>query len=70
MLFRSNVLERGFAVVKDAGGNVVVSAQAVTPGAALTLEFHDGKVAVVADGAARRKPRGSKSDEPDQGSLL
>lgn len=65
-----NVLERGFAVVKDAGGNVVVSAQAVTPGAALTLEFHDGKVAVVADGAARRKPRGSKSDEPDQGSLL
>ena len=63
-------LERGFALVRDAAGKPVVSAQAVTHGAALTIEFHDGRVAVIADGATRRKPRGSKPEEPDQGSLL
>ena len=62
-------LERGFAVVRDAGGKAVVSAQAVAHGAALTIEFHDGRVAAIADGATRRRPR-SKPDEPDQGSLL
>jgi exodeoxyribonuclease VII large subunit len=65
-----NVLARGFVLVRDAGGNPVVSAQGVAPGSALTLEFHDGKLSVVADGAGRRKSRGAKPDEPDQGSLL
>ncbi len=65
-----NALERGFAIVRDAAGKEVISAQAVVSGSALTLEFHDGKVAVAADGAGRRKPRGAKPDEPDQGNLL
>ena len=55
--------------MRDAGGKPVVSAQAVAHGAALTIEFHDGKVVAIADGATRRRPRG-KPDEPDQGSLL
>ena len=70
-----NVLVRGYALVWGADGKPLVSAEAVVPGAALTIEFHDGKVGVTADGALRKKSRGSKSDGPksdeqDQGSLL
>ncbi len=72
------VLERGFALVTDAGGHPVVSAAAVKPGAKLDIAFHDGRAQVVAEAAgaslgapspARRKTRrGSGND--DQGSLL
>jgi exodeoxyribonuclease VII large subunit len=72
-----NVLARGYALVWGADGKPLVSAEAVVPGAALTIEFHDGKVGVTAEGAPRKKPRGSKSDGPKsagpgpgQGSLL
>jgi exodeoxyribonuclease VII large subunit len=64
-----NTLARGFAIVWGPDGNPVVSAAAVSHGMSLSLEFHDGKVAVTADGAPRRKPRGGKADD-DQGSLL
>jgi exodeoxyribonuclease VII large subunit len=58
------VLERGYAVVRNAAGIPVTSAQAVLPGA-LTIEFHDGEVAVNASG----KRRGKKT-EPEQPKLL
>ncbi|HUZ72785.1 MAG TPA: exodeoxyribonuclease VII large subunit [Stellaceae bacterium] len=44
------VLERGYVRVRGAAGKVLTSAAAVAPGAALTLEFHDGSVAATAAG--------------------
>jgi exodeoxyribonuclease VII large subunit len=65
----TKALERGFALVHDASGKVVISAQEVGPGDALSIEFHDGKVGVTADGKrAAAKPK--KPGSPDQGSLL
>jgi exodeoxyribonuclease VII large subunit len=72
------VLARGFALVRDAGGHPIRTATAVAPGAALDIEFADGRAAVVATGAhasaasaplhrPRRKPRGPA---PGQGSLF
>jgi len=66
----SDILARGFAMIYDANGNVLDSAEGVLPGDSLTIRFHDGKLAVVVDGSGRRVgPRGKKP-EPDQGSLL
>jgi len=65
-----NILARGYALVWGPDGKPVVSAGAVAHGMALTLEFHDGKVTAIADGAMRRKPRGGKSGDGGQGSLL
>ena len=41
---------RGYAVVWDAAGRVVKNAATVKPGAALELEFYNGKVGVIAGG--------------------
>ncbi|MGE5203416.1 MAG: exodeoxyribonuclease VII large subunit [Acidobacteriota bacterium] len=65
-----NALARGFAIVWGPDGKPLVSAAAVSHGMSLSLEFHDGKIAVTADGVPRRKPRGGKADDGDQGSLL
>ncbi|HWI26624.1 MAG TPA: exodeoxyribonuclease VII large subunit [Stellaceae bacterium] len=66
-----DALARGFAIIRDAEGKVVVSADAVHPGDALSVEFADGKVAVTADGTGKRAaPKAKKPDTPDQGSLL
>ena len=46
------VLARGFAVVRDARERPLASATRIRPGAALSLEFRDGRAPVV---AARRK---------------
>ena len=46
------VLARGFAVVRDARERPLASAARIRPGAALSLEFRDGRAPVV---AARRK---------------
>ncbi len=43
------VLARGFALVRDARGVAVHAAAAIGPGARLTLEFADGRVAATAD---------------------
>ena len=60
-------LESGYAIV-SAEGKIVTSAAEIAPGAALTLEFHDGKVGATADGASKRaKP---KAPSPAQGKLL
>lgn len=44
------VLERGYAMVRDAAGQPVLSAALVAPGAALSVEFADGSIAVTAGG--------------------
>ncbi len=66
-----NVLQRGYAVIRDAGENVVDKAAALSSGDAVSIEFKDGRVdAVTAGGpsgkakskpAARKKPAGQGS---------
>ncbi|WP_374311328.1 exodeoxyribonuclease VII large subunit [Dongia sp.] len=65
------VLERGFALVRDAGGSPVLSAASVSGGDALTLQFRDGTVEAVA-GKGTEKPKRGKAPPPaaPQGSLL
>ncbi|MDE2602896.1 MAG: exodeoxyribonuclease VII large subunit [Bradyrhizobium sp.] len=66
-----SVLTRGFALVRDEQGHAVHAAAAIGPGAHLSLEFADGRVAATADtdrptvtrpakpaaGEAREQPR-------------
>jgi exodeoxyribonuclease VII large subunit len=66
------VLARGFALVRNAAGRPLLRAQAVEPGAALTIEFADGRVDAVADGAAPARPKPARRAAPvskDQGNL-
>jgi exodeoxyribonuclease VII large subunit len=49
------VLKRGYALVTDADGGVIRSADAPAPGQGVTLTFADGKRAAVIDGATTRK---------------
>jgi exodeoxyribonuclease VII large subunit len=68
------VLERGYAMVWDAKGAPVTSVAAVASGEALTVQFGDGKVGVVASGApaaAAPKPsRARRAPDEAQGKLL
>ncbi len=66
------VLDRGFAVVRDAAGGVVTAPDAVAMGAALEIEFAAGKrLPVTAGKGATPKPRKparsaqTKDDSPD-----
>ena len=67
-----NVLARGYAVVREAGGGPVTAAAATRPGMALDIEFHDASASATVDGEAapaRRATRRKKT--PDgQGTLL
>jgi exodeoxyribonuclease VII large subunit len=63
------VLARGFALVRDARGAAVHAAAAVAPGAHLSLEFADGRVAATADAdrpaaAAPAKPAVNEPRSP------
>ena len=68
-----NVLARGFALVRDADGEMVRRASEVTSGAALDIEFADGHVGALAD-ARPRKPESERKkkrgDRDKQGTLL
>ncbi|HEX3954542.1 MAG TPA: exodeoxyribonuclease VII large subunit [Stellaceae bacterium] len=63
-----SLLARGYAVVWDSNSRLVEDARTVKPGAALELEFYNGKVGVIA-GGSRRPVRRSKPLE-GQGSLF
>ncbi len=54
------VLNRGFALVRDAGGQAIRSAATIASGERLDIEFADGRVpAIVTEGVApRRKSKG------------
>lgn len=69
---QQQVLARGYVRVRDADGRILVAAEQVAPGASLSLEFHDGKVAVTANGATPRSPKAARPapPKPGQGSLL
>ena len=45
-----SILERGFALVRDASDRAVTSADAVRPGDRLSLQFVDSRVGVIAEG--------------------
>jgi len=76
------VLKRGFALVRDDSGRPLRAAAAVAPGARLDIEFADGRVAAVAEGASTSppsapasvpapRPRSRKGGgDPGQGSLF
>jgi exodeoxyribonuclease VII large subunit len=70
-LSHEKVLQRGYAMVRDAATHeVLVAAAQVAPGAALSLEFFDGEVAATAGGAPRRTVRRRIAEDPGQGKLL
>lgn len=69
------VLERGFAVVRDAGGKPVKGSAGRKTGEALTVEFaREDRLGVVVSGEtappSRPRPRKRPSDAGPQGSLL
>ncbi len=51
------VLKRGFALVSDSAGHAIGSSRDAPPGAGLSIEFHDGKVAATVDDANGASPR-------------
>jgi exodeoxyribonuclease VII large subunit len=70
------VLARGFALVREAG-RPLRTAATVAPGMRLDIEFADGHVGAVAEGATPRpprpaplRPRRRRSEDPNQGSLF
>nr|CAD6427357.1 exodeoxyribonuclease VII large subunit [Rhizobium sp. Q54] len=79
-----NVLKRGYAVVRDAGGRPLTRAAAIGAGQALAIEWADGRVSAVAGAEAatvppptpatevpRKKPKpATVSEPPKQGSLF
>jgi len=66
-LHYQETLKRGYALVRDSSGAVLTRAAQVGPGAALELEFADGRVGATAEGEAPAKPRRRKSGPKDEG---
>ncbi|MCA0422469.1 MAG: exodeoxyribonuclease VII large subunit [Proteobacteria bacterium] len=66
------VLARGYALVRDGEGKPLRSAAGIAAGAALAIEFADGKVqATVGDGGRKPATRSAKTSGPGgQGSLF
>ncbi len=64
-----SLLARGYVVVRDDALRVVTEAAAIRPGAALDLEFYDGKVAAIA-GRTPRRPVRRAPPRPEQGNLF
>ncbi len=59
-LSHRSILDRGFALVKDAEGRLLKRAAEVQPGAGLTLAFADGEASAVASGDAPTRPAAAK----------
>jgi exodeoxyribonuclease VII large subunit len=64
-----SLLARGYVVVRDAVARVVTTSSAISAGAPLDLEFHDGRVGVVAGSKPRPRFRRPTVD-PGQGRLF
>jgi exodeoxyribonuclease VII large subunit len=72
------VLARGFALVRDAGGEPLRSALTISPGTPLDIEFSDGRIAARAESGpapvqpsgAPAKPRSRRKSQPGQGDLF
>jgi len=64
------VLARGYAVVRDEHDWPLTRAAAVKPGAALSLEFQDGRAVALATSRPRTRKTKAESDDGGQTSLL
>ncbi|MBV8131786.1 MAG: exodeoxyribonuclease VII large subunit [Alphaproteobacteria bacterium] len=64
-----SLLARGYVVVRDAIARVVTTSEAINTGAPLDLEFHDGRVGVIAGSKPRPRTR-RFAIHPGQGSLF
>ncbi|MGV8853771.1 MAG: exodeoxyribonuclease VII large subunit [Devosia sp.] len=66
-----SVLARGYAVIKDAEGNLVQEKAALSPGDLVAIEFADGAIAASIAGSPviKKKPR-SQGDDNTQESLF
>jgi exodeoxyribonuclease VII large subunit len=64
------VLERGFALVREPGGKPLRSAESVKRGQHIDVEFYDGRVRAVSEGAAPSKPSRRRGGGEGQGSLF
>jgi exodeoxyribonuclease VII large subunit len=72
-LSKESVLQRGYALVHGPNGAVLSKAAEVPAGAALELEFADGRVSAVAGAGAmtpKRPRRRTLAPNPDQGTLF
>jgi len=74
-----NILERGFAVVRDADGAPISKGAGLQAGTAISIEFSDGNIGATVQGggkpvrkaaAAKKKAAPRKPAEPKQGTLL
>jgi exodeoxyribonuclease VII large subunit len=64
-----SLLARGYVVVRNGVARVLTEAAEISPGAPLDLEFHDGRVGVIA--GTRPRPRTRRTGvHPGQGSLF
>ena len=70
-LFKSlgyqSVLSRGFAIVRDETGAMVRQAASISTGAALSIEFSDGRIGARADGGS--DPVKAGAGQPDGGKM-
>jgi exodeoxyribonuclease VII large subunit len=57
LLGHDSVLQRGFALVRDAEGRLVRSAKTVKPGGQVSIQYADGRQDAVIDGGGVSKPR-------------
>jgi len=74
-LSHESVLQRGFALVRDASGKAVTSAAQISAGDAFKVELRDGTIDAIARGSgsspARPAPKAArKSPPPGQGDLF
>lgn len=70
-----NVLERGYAVVRNAKNEPISSTENIKSGEAFSVQLKDGNIAAVAAGGdmkpqAPKKPAKTKPDETSQGDLF
>ena len=65
-----NVLDRGYAVVRDAVGTPLTSVGMISPGQPLELELKDGRTGALAAGKPAPRAKPAKKPPDDQGSLL
>ncbi|HHK74268.1 MAG TPA: exodeoxyribonuclease VII large subunit [Rhizobiales bacterium] len=65
-----NVLARGYALVRDEAGAMIRSANSVSSGDRLEIEFADGRVRAMAGSASRRRRKKPRAGPPDDQGLL
>ncbi|MBB4104661.1 exodeoxyribonuclease VII large subunit [Allorhizobium borbori] len=75
----TNVLKRGYAVIRDENDRLLTRANAVSSGSAIAIEFADGRVSAIAGEGAepppsppspRKRPTRPEKGRTDQGSLF